>query len=242
MNAVGAAAALAWLLAAPASWAATEAPEARVLRAAREFLADQAARAGLAKPVVEVTMVTGSRGLPACRQPVAVAAVDTRYASRLRFAATCPGSDGARQEFILKARISAEVVVAAAAVPAGRVIADDELALERRDVSTVPDAISEIEAVAGLSSRRALRAGQMVQKPMLVAPVLVRRGEPVHIVVRSGPVEVSTAGEALETGRGEDTVRVRNVATGRVIRARVTGSATVEPLDVPITMPPQFRD
>jgi flagella basal body P-ring formation protein FlgA len=42
------------------------------------------------------------------------------------------------------------------------------------------------------------------------------------------------AGEAMDSGARGDTVRVRN-ANGTVIRARVTGAATVEPASVPIT-------
>jgi flagella basal body P-ring formation protein FlgA len=45
------------------------------------------------------------------------------------------------------------------------------------------------------------------------------------------------AGEALDAGARGDTVRVRN-ASGTVIRARVTGAATVEPVSAPVTASP----
>jgi flagella basal body P-ring formation protein FlgA len=76
-----------------------------------------------------------------------------------------------------------------------------------------------------------MRAGELVRTRMLAATLLVRR-DAVAILVRSGPVEVRNAGEALEAGREGQVLRVRNSATGRVIRARVLGEGMVEPVQV----------
>lgn len=233
---------LVWLLTATALPAAAEPVDSRVAQAARQFLGEQAARAGLLNPVIEASVLTGNRPPLPCRQPLSVEPVDTRYPGRMRFTAVCPGTEGWRQEFVVRAEVTAEVLVAATALPAGRPIAASDLAMERRDIGSTPDALSEPEAVVGQSSRRSLRPGQVVQKQMLVAPVLVRRGDTVRIVARTGPVEVTTAGEALEAGRGDDSIRVRNIATGKVIRARVTASGTVETVDLPMPMPAQLPD
>ena len=123
--------------------------------------------------------------------------------------------------------------MAGRALPANQPLAAADLALERRDVSAVRDALSDIDAVEGLSGRRALKAGQVVQKGLLIEPLLVKRGALVRIVARTGPVEVSASGEALDAGRRGEIVRVRNVNTGKVIRARVAGDALVEPADMP---------
>jgi flagella basal body P-ring formation protein FlgA len=66
-----------------------------------------------------------------------------------------------------------------------------------------------------------------------MASTLVKRGEPVRIVARHEQIEVSMAGDALDTGARGDMVRVRN-ANGTVIRARVTGAGTVEPVSAPV--------
>ena len=80
---------------------------------------------------------------------------------------------------------------------------------------------------------RPLRPGQVLQKRLLAAPVLVKRGEVVVIEARSGPIQVTASGEALEPGRQGDVVRVRNVNTGKIIRARVVDTGTVQPADMP---------
>jgi flagella basal body P-ring formation protein FlgA len=232
---------LVWLLTAAIALPAAAAPvDSLVAQAARQFLGEQAARAGLQNPVIEASVLPGKRPALNCRETPRVEPLDTRHASRMRFVAVCPEADGQRQEFVVSAEVTAEVLVAAVALPAGRAIAADDLALERRDVVTTPDALSDPAAAVGQSSRRALRPGQIVQKQMLASPLLVRRGDTVRIVARSGPVEVTSAGEALEAGRGNDAIRVRNAATGKVIRARITGSGAVEPVDLPMpSQPPE---
>lgn len=229
------------LLAGTALSAAAESAAGQVAQAVRQQLLEQAARSGLQAPEINVTLAAASRPLPACTRPLQVAPVDTRYPARLRFAASCPET-GSRVEFVARAEISAEVLVAATALPAGRSIGTADLALERRDLATIPDALSQATAVIGMASRRSLRPGQVIQQAMLVSPVLVRRGDHVRIVARSGPVEVTTGGEALEAGRIDDAIRVRNTATGKVIHARVAADGTVEPVDLPMAIPRQSRD
>ncbi|HSI60755.1 MAG TPA: flagellar basal body P-ring formation chaperone FlgA [Ideonella sp.] len=220
-------------MAAPAAPAL--AVEVQVAEAAREFLLAQAEREGLQAPEASATALPVLPSAPpaACRQAWRVQPGDTRFASRMRFAASCPGETAAPREFIVRAELTAEVVVASRALPANQPLAAADLALERRDVSAVRDALSDIDAVEGLSGRRALKAGQVVQKGLLIEPLLVKRGALVRIVARTGPVEVSASGEALDAGRRGEIVRVRNVNTGKVIRARVAGDALVEPADMP---------
>jgi flagellar basal body P-ring formation protein FlgA len=220
---------------------AAEPVDEQVAVAARRFIDEQVTNAGLLDPLITVSVVAGKRAPMSCGEPFIVEPVDARYLGRMRFAAVCNATK-ARQEFVVRADVSAEVLVTTAAVPAGRMFAATDLAFERRTVSAIDDVFSEAEAVIGQSSRRTLRAGQIVQRQVLVAPVLVRRGDTVRIVARSGPVEVTSMGEALEAGRSDDRVRVRNAATGKVIHARVTGSGMVEPVGVPLSMPSQSSD
>ena len=210
---------------------------ALVEAAARAHVLRWADSSGLIEPKFELNVLRGSRPLAACRQAVTVDAVDTRMPSRMRFAAVCPGAEGWRYEFVVRAQVSARIAVAAADVPAGKVIADEDVLLERHDISGVADPVSDPRDVVGMSGKRTLRAGEVLRQALLSAPTLVKRGEAVRIVARHEQVEVSMAGEALDAGARGTLVRVRN-ANGTVIRARVTGAATVQPADMPVTIKP----
>ncbi|WP_228893133.1 flagellar basal body P-ring formation chaperone FlgA [Pseudoduganella aquatica] len=222
----------------PISGEAAVTPEqtvALVEQTAREALLRQADASGLAEAEFEVAAVRTSRPLPACPSPVAVGVLDARQATRLRLVASCPGEGGWKYEFVVRAKITARVAVMAAEVPSGRAVEAADVALERRDISLVPDAVSDLALLEGMSARRSLRSGELLRQNMLTAQLLVKRGEAVRIVARNEQIEVSMAGEALDPGARGALIRVRN-NNGNVIKARVTGAGMVEPADLPVSI------
>lgn len=202
-----------------------------VENAARAHLAAQSKSAGLIDPIVDVSVVKTTRAVPACASVPSIEPQDTRQPQRMRFSAVCAGPGGWRYEFVVRASISARVLVTAGPVAAGQPLQHEQMTLERRDISNVADSLVEPDDALGLTSRRALRGGELLRKSQLVALPLVKRGQEVRIVARREQIEVSMNGEALDAGAQGDTVRVRN-ASGTTIRARVTGAGQVEPADL----------
>ncbi len=211
--------------------------EARVAAAARAHLSSELERAGLREPSIELELLPrdGSASPDHCPQEVKITPLDTRFVTRMRFAAVCPGEQGWRAEYVVRGSVTALVVVTTVGVRAGEPLTEGQLALQRRDVSGVSDALSDIDRAVGMASRRALRAGQVVSERWLMHPVLVERGDAVTIVARNTGIEVQVPGEALESGRKGEVVRVRNTVTEQVIRARVVAKGTVEPAELPTT-------
>lgn len=205
----------------------------RVEQLAREQLAHQAASAGLLEPQFQVTVVKSTRPVPACAAPVALETADSRSAQRMRFVAVCPGSNGWRYEMLARGTITAQVAVTSAPVTANTPLQAGDVTLARRDVTMVPDSIASLPGAVGLSSRRSLRAGEVLRQSQLASPVLIKRGSAVNIVARKEQVEVSTAGEAMDPGALGEVIRVRNATSGTVIRARVVDAGVVEPADIP---------
>lgn len=210
---------------------------ARLEQAAREQLARQAETAGLSEPQFTVNVAT-PRAAPPCAKPVNIEAVDTRTPARMRFAVLCPDAGGWKYEYVLRGSVSALVAVTAVPVAAGQALTVQDVTLERRDVTTIADAIGSAEAATGQATRRSLRAGEVLRQAQLSAPVLVKRGEAVIMLARFEALEISTAGEALDNGAVNALVRVRNLANGRVVRMRVIAPGTVEPADIPRSAQP----
>lgn len=209
----------------------------RLEEAAREQLARQAETAGLSEPQFTVSVAT-PRAAPPCAKAVEIEAVDTRTPARMRFAVVCPDAGGWKYEYVLRASVSALVAVTAAPVAAGQALTAQDVTLERRDVTTLNDALGSAEAATGQATRRSLRAGEVLRQAQLSAPLLVKRGEPVVMVARFEALEISTAGEALDPGALHALVRVRNLANGRVVRMRVIAPGTVEPVELPRSAQP----
>ncbi|MGX4641508.1 flagellar basal body P-ring formation chaperone FlgA [Massilia sp. SYSU DXS3249] len=204
----------------------------QVEEAARAELEKQAAAIGLADPRFELTVIP-PRVAPACTGPVEVDTLDTRQPNRMRFAVRCLGPGTSRQEYIVRARIWAEVAVLAAPVAANEVLTDAHVTVGQRDITSIADPVIHPVDAVGQTSRRLLRAGDVLRNNSLSAPVLVKRGDAVVMIARIEGIEVSTAGEALDSGARGATVRVRNSASGQTVRMRVTAPGTVEPVDMP---------
>ena len=203
----------------------------QVEEAARAQLEKQAAASGLGDARFELTVVP-PRVAPACPVPVEVDTLDTRQASRMRFAVRCPQAGSSRLEYIVRARISAPVVVLVAPVAANEPLTDAHLAVAQRDITIIADPVVAAQDAVGQTSRRSLRAGDVLRSSSLTAPVLVKRGDAVVMIARIEGIEVSTAGEALDGGAKGSTIRVKNSASGQTLRMRVLAPGMVEPADM----------
>ena len=206
----------------------------QIEQAARAELERQMAASGLTEPQFEIAVVT-ARPAPPCNQQVAVEPLDTRSPQRMRFVARCPDTPGWRYEYAVRARVTAMVAIAAAPVAANEALTDGQVTIERRDISNIADPISNPADAVGQMSRRMLRPGDILRSGQLSSPVLVKRGDAVMMVARREGIEVSMTGEALDAGGKGAVVRVRNAASGQVVRMRVAGPGTVEPIDMAIS-------
>ena len=212
----------------------TSAPSiaSQVEEAARAQLEQQAEAARLLEPRFELTVVP-PRVAAACPGPVEVEPLDTRQPTRMRFAVRCPQAGNSRLEYIVRARISASVVVTAAPIAANEVITDAHITVGQRDITSIADPVVAANDAVGQTSRRSLRAGDVLRNNSLTAPVLVKRGDAVVMIARIEGIEVSMAGEALDPGARGALVRVKNSTSGQTVRMRVVAPGTVEPVDIP---------
>ena len=202
----------------------------QIEQAARAELERQTAASGLTEAQIDVAVVT-ARAAPPCSQNVAIEPLDTRSPLRMRFLARCNDTPGWRYEYVVRARLTAMVAIAAAPVAANEALTDAQVTIERRDISNIADPITTPEDAVGQMSRRMLRPGDILRSGQLSSPVMVKRGDAVTMIARRDGIEVSTAGEALDAGARGAMVRVRNANSGQVVRMRVAGPGTVEPAD-----------
>jgi len=206
----------------------------QIEQAARDELERQMAASGLTEPQFDIAVVT-ARPAPPCSQKVAVEPLDTRSPPRMRFVARCNDTPGWRYEYVVRARVTAMVAIAAAPAAANEALTEAQVTIERRDISNIADPISNPADAVGQMSRRMLRPGDILRSGQLSSPVLVKRGDAVMMVARREGIEVSMTGEALDAGGKGAVVRVRNAASGQVVRMRVAGPGTVEPIDMAIS-------
>jgi flagella basal body P-ring formation protein FlgA len=123
----------------------------------------------------------------------------------------------------IKAALTIPVVVAKVSMRRGEVVPATHLKLESRTLTHQEDFYSKVGDAIGLETTRRIRAGQIVNPINLSAPPLVEKGNQVVIIASKKGFTASTKGVALEDGKKNQQIDVRNSASGKVIKAIATG-------------------
>ena len=125
----------------------------------------------------------------------------------------------------------AQAVVLAYDLPAGSTLGADNLRLEACEVTRLHGVYYRtLEEAAGLETVRALSVGTLVSATTVRQPLLVKQGDIVQLIGRSGAVAVEITAEAMTSGRINQLVRVKNKVSGKVVTARVKARGVVEVL------------
>lgn len=166
----------------------------------------------------------------ACPQPLQVETEQqpSSVLGRKRVRLTCVGQPDSSITVTAQATVFIRAVVATQILEreepiTGAMLAVREVSLGKQDQAY----FNRINQVEGLSAKRRIRADQALTQEMLTSPWLVRRGERVVMQARHGAIQANTEGEALADGRKGDVIRVKNVTSGKVIEAQVTGIGVV---------------
>ncbi|MCA3255959.1 MAG: flagellar basal body P-ring formation protein FlgA [Alphaproteobacteria bacterium] len=124
------------------------------------------------------------------------------------------------------------VTVLARPLDAGTLIGAGDLTVAQLPA---PQARGGLDATAliGREAARRLNAGQPLRAYDVAAPQLVRRGQPVSIVVRRDNLVITAAGRALAGGAKGEAVRVQNSLSSAVIDAEVESAGVVRIVDAP---------
>ncbi len=88
-------------------------------------------------------------------------------------------------------------------------------------------AAPRLNALVGMEAARALPAGTLVRESDVIRPQLVRRGEPVTIMLRDGGLSITSSGRALGSGALGDYVRIVSLSTNRTLDGIVEATGTV---------------
>lgn len=171
---------------------------------------------------------------PRLRMPTCDSPLYTRLESpaqpvgRVTVRVGCDG--GAPWSLLVQAqvRLYRQVVVAQRPLARGTILGPRDIDWRERDVGTLNQGyLTEPEQALGSKLTRPMNIDQVLTPNHLERPAVVNKGDQVVISANSAGLSVRMPGEALEEGAVGQQVRVRNLSSQRVIRARVTGPGQV---------------
>ncbi len=109
------------------------------------------------------------------------------------------------------------------------IVGEQDVSLRERDVGALNQGfLSDLEQAIGLKVIRPTVMDQVLTPQHLEQAEVIRKGDQVVITARSGTLSVRMPGEALSKGGLSEQIRVRNLNSKRVVKARVTGPGQVE--------------
>ncbi len=121
-----------------------------------------------------------------------------------------------------------DVVVTVRELGRRTVITGGDVRVERRAQSRLPaNAVHDIQDVLGREVTRPLAPGEVVTVHAVTAPVIIRRGSVVSVVVEGAQFKIVARGVAAEDGALGAPIRVLNAASRREVVGRVEDERTV---------------
>jgi flagella basal body P-ring formation protein FlgA len=202
------------LLAAPPAWAG-------------DFQSIDSIRAAALSAVgpdaeAEATLDASVR-MPLCQNPLQAQPTGTTTVE-----VSCPSETGWRLFVPVKVRRFQNVLILARGLAAGESVGTADIVSERRDAARIVGApLTDPGRAVGQVMRRTLPAGSILASSDLLSQRLVRRGDNVALVARSGGLEVRMAGRALGNAGENERVSVENLSSHRVVQGIVSQDGDV---------------
>lgn len=88
--------------------------------------------------------------------------------------------------------------------------------------------LTDPREIEGKVLKRAVRTGDPIYANLLSRPILVRRGQAVTLLLKSGTLTVTSRAKAMDAGGMGDTIEVQNGETKKKLLGRITEAGTVE--------------
>ncbi|AZF17453.1 Flagellar basal-body P-ring formation protein FlgA [Pseudomonas sp. R3-18-08] len=122
-----------------------------------------------------------------------------------------------------------DVVVVARPLKRTGIIGYDDVVLRERDISLINQGyLTSLDQAVGQRLTRPMVTDQVITLVHLEQAEVIRKGDQVVISASSGGLNVRMPGEALSNGGMSEQIRVKNLNSNRVIKARVTAPGQVE--------------
>ena len=151
------------------------------------------------------------------------------FIGQTSFTASLRGTKPLREEHVKTTLwVLMDVVVSTKSLSSGTVLGAGDVKVMQKWYDAVPqNRISDLKEVLGKKLSVSINPHMEITKNIIKDCPIVRRNQPVRIVLDNGTLCITASGVAQEDGILGDVVRVQNTASKRVIHARVRGNALV---------------
>jgi flagella basal body P-ring formation protein FlgA len=193
------------------------------------FLKDRYQLPAVERVEVKVGNLDPRLMLPACPQPLTLSLNDpTNSGGQLTVQTRCEATQ--RWSIYVPAQVALfrPLAVAGRQLERGDVISESDITIEVVNVSQLRQGyVIEPDNIIGRELQRPLNKGEAFRSAILEAPMVIKRGDAVHIEMQAGAIAVNSTGVAMANGRVGQRIRVRNSQSDRIVSAEVVEAGKV---------------
>ncbi|MGY4532395.1 flagella basal body P-ring formation protein FlgA [Pseudomonas sp. TE3786] len=148
---------------------------------------------------------------------------------RVTVRVSCEGSTPWTVFVPAQVKLYRKVVIAIRPLKRATELSEADVALVERDVGLLTQGyLTDMSQVLGTKLTRGVMTDQVLAPVSIEQAEAIRKSDQVVISAKKGGINVRMPGEALSDGVVGEQIRVRNLSSQRVIRARVLGPGQVE--------------
>lgn len=179
---------------------------------------------------VSLVHVSPNMNLPECPSPLnATLAQPGVSAPSNTVVVKCAESSNAAPLYIpVQIKLMTDTLTAARRIMPGEVISAQDVLIQKNDKYQIyDDYFQDKNALYGLIASRLIPAGGVILKKSIGKTLYVKKNQAVTLVVRHGAIEIGMAGIAKMDGYLNDTIKVVNPSSQKVVDAQVIGPGKV---------------
>lgn len=125
--------------------------------------------------------------------------------------------------------IMTPVLVANRFIRSGEVISSNDLTFAKHDKNALPDGFYKTPAsLVGMAARHSIYAGSVLNKTNTTSLPVIKKNQMITLAVRTGAIEVHMQGIAKSDGYLNETIKVLNPSSKKIIDAIVKSSDKAE--------------
>ncbi|MBU0665466.1 MAG: flagellar basal body P-ring formation chaperone FlgA [Proteobacteria bacterium] len=124
--------------------------------------------------------------------------------------------------------VLAPVAVAVSNLRRGDLVAETQIQMEPRDISTLRAPCLQLQQVIGKTLLQSIKAGSVIDLSSIEFPPVVKKGAFVKILGQNNGLQLTASGIAKTDGKQGQTIKVKNSSSDKVIFCRVTAPGLVE--------------
>jgi flagella basal body P-ring formation protein FlgA len=179
---------------------------------------------------IQVNQLDPRLRLPVCdKELTATLESPAQPLGRVTVRVRCDGASPWTVFVPAQVRLFREIVTTTRPLKRTGIINPEDVTLRERDISQINQGyLTSVDQAIGQKLVRPMVSDQVITLVHLEQAEVVRKGDQVVISARSGTLNVRMPGEALSNGGMSEQIKVKNLNSQRVIKARVTAPGQVE--------------